>query len=93
VMGLSIRHLGECFQHSNSTISNRYFKKMLVIFSSPSIYTKYVQLPHANELVHPSIRDNPKYYPFFKDAIGAIDRTHIACTPAAAERDTARNRK
>jgi len=108
VTGLSIRHLGERFQRSNSTISkyafhlilcvtdsslSRYFKKMLVIFSSPGIYTRYVRLPHANDPVHPSIQDNPKYYPFFKDAVGAIDGTHIACTPAAAERDAARNRK
>ena len=70
VTGLSIRHLGERFQCSNSTISkytshlilciadsslSRYFKKMLVIFSLPGIYTNYVQLPHANEPVHPSI--------------------------------------
>ena len=66
---------------------------MLFAFSSPGIYTKYVQLPHEDEAVHSLIRDNPKYYPFFQDAIGAIDGTHIACTPAAAERDATRNRK
>ncbi|KAJ8581084.1 hypothetical protein M405DRAFT_752331 [Rhizopogon salebrosus TDB-379] len=53
VTGLSIRHVGERFQHSNETISwrvlvhpslintdqvlfvFRYFRRMLVIFSSP----------------------------------------------------------
>ncbi|KIK99048.1 hypothetical protein PAXRUDRAFT_78256, partial [Paxillus rubicundulus Ve08.2h10] len=40
VTGLTIRHVGECFQWSNDTIS-RYFRKMTIIFSSAPFYTKY----------------------------------------------------
>ncbi|KIJ63717.1 hypothetical protein HYDPIDRAFT_46471, partial [Hydnomerulius pinastri MD-312] len=92
VTGLSIRHIGERFQRSNDTIA-KYFKKMLVAFSSPGIYAKYVHLPHIDNPTPMKIYNNPKYMPFFKDAIGAIDGTHIACTLSAAERDAARNRK
>lgn len=39
------------------------------------------------------ILNNPKFFPFFKDALGGIDGTHINCKPSAAERDASRNRK
>ncbi|KIK15624.1 hypothetical protein PISMIDRAFT_39956, partial [Pisolithus microcarpus 441] len=39
------------------------------------------------------IANNPKFYPFFKDAIGAIDGTHIACVPSANKRDLMHNWK
>ncbi|KIO00965.1 hypothetical protein M404DRAFT_151610, partial [Pisolithus tinctorius Marx 270] len=41
VTSLSIRHVGECFQRSNSTIL-KYFKKILFTFSSCDIYSKYI---------------------------------------------------
>ncbi|KIK12064.1 hypothetical protein PISMIDRAFT_74868, partial [Pisolithus microcarpus 441] len=92
VTGLSIRHIGERFQRSNGTIS-KYFKKILYAFSSPGIYARYVWLPHEDDPVHPTILNDPKFYPFFRDALGAIDRTHITCVPATDERDMSRNRK
>lgn len=66
---------------------------MLHAFSSPTIYTKYVRLPRADEPTPATISTNPRFFPYFKNAIGAIDGTHIACTPSADERETARNRK
>jgi len=66
---------------------NRYFKEMLIAFSLPGIYMKYVQLPCIDTPVHDSILDNPKFHPFFEDTIGAIDGTHIVCAPSAEERD------
>lgn len=74
-------------------IDNRYFKKMLVAFSSPPIYSKYVKLPCDDDPIHPSIHNNHKFYPFFEDAIGAIDGTHIACAPSAEDRDASCNHK
>ncbi|KAH7917036.1 hypothetical protein BV22DRAFT_978959, partial [Leucogyrophana mollusca] len=71
----------------------RYFRRMLNAFSSPPIYTRFVRLPDITDAVPPEIRDNPKYFPFFSDAIGAIDGTHITSSPAAADRDASRNRK
>jgi len=75
------------------TINTRYFKEMLNTFSSPPIYSKYVKLPRANDPIPPTIHNNPKFYPFFEGTIGAIDGTHIACTPSADERDACRNCK
>jgi hypothetical protein len=66
---------------------------MLVIFSSPPFYTDYVSLPAADDPPMPYITDNPKFFPFFQDAIGAIDGTHFACSPTAAERAAARDYK
>lgn len=70
----------------------RYFRKMLVIFSSAPFYTTYVQLPRGNQVLS-RIRNDPKLYPYFKDALGAIDGSHIHCSPPSAVRDWFRNRK
>ena len=58
---------------------------MLVIFSSPPFYTMYVCLPTAHDPVPPQIYNNPKFWLFFKDAIGAIDGSHIHSAPPALE--------
>ncbi|KIK12571.1 hypothetical protein PISMIDRAFT_32322, partial [Pisolithus microcarpus 441] len=92
VMGLSIRHISKRFQRSNGTIS-KYFKKILYAFSSPGIYARYIRLPCEDDPVHPTILNDPKFYPFFRDTLGAIDRTHIVCVPATDEWDVSRNRK
>ena len=44
---------------------------MLFFFSSPPFYTDHVQLPNADTPLSPKIQENPKFYPFFKDAVGA----------------------
>jgi len=74
-------------------LTGRYFKTMLMAFSSAPFYDSQVQLPRISDPIPPEIRDNPKRYPFFKDAIGAIDGTHINCSPSEQERQAARNRK
>lgn len=66
---------------------------MLVIFSSPPFYTMYVRLPTADDPIPPQIYNNPKFWPYFKDAIGAIDGSHIHSAPPAVERPLCRNRK
>jgi len=58
---------------------------MLVILSSPPFYTDYVHLPSVDDPIAPYIKDNTKFFPFFEDAIGAIDGTHFVCLPTAAE--------
>lgn len=66
---------------------------MLIFFSSPPFYTSYVRLPNENDPTPPEILNNPKFHPFFEDALGAIDGTHINCTPSAEQRQAARDRK
>lgn len=92
VTGLSIQHVGERFQRSNDTIS-KFFMKILLTFSSPSFYAKNVYIPEANSPVPKYIQKNSDFFPFFKDAIGAIDGTHISCTPSASEHVASTNRR
>ncbi|KAJ6469809.1 hypothetical protein C8R47DRAFT_989158, partial [Mycena vitilis] len=92
VTGIAIDHVAERFQHSHSTISE-HFRKILDILSGHEFYTKYVHLPEADAPPPPAIRNNPKWWPYFKNVLGAIDGTHINCSPSAEELHTARNRK
>ena len=66
---------------------------MLIFFSSPPFYTWYVHLPSDGTPTPPIILNNPKYYPFLKDALGAIDGTHINCSASAEMCQAARDHK
>ncbi|KIM67423.1 hypothetical protein SCLCIDRAFT_40316, partial [Scleroderma citrinum Foug A] len=92
VTGLPIRHIGERFQRSNDTIS-RYFCKMVKIFTSELFYSKYISLASSTTDVHPNIVNNYRFFPYFKDAIGAIDGSHIPASPPLCDHATYRNRK
>ena len=50
---------------------------MLVIFLSPPLYTDFVRLPEVGDPVPDYILDDPKLFPFFEDALGAIDGSHF----------------
>ncbi|XP_020080213.1 uncharacterized protein LOC109714964 isoform X2 [Ananas comosus] len=67
------RVLAETFQHSGETIS-RHFNN--VLRGVVELRHDYIQLPLSNTGVHPRIKENPTFYPF-KNAIGAVDGTHI----------------
>jgi hypothetical protein len=73
VHGSSQRELQEWFQRSGDTIS-RYMNQGLVIFTN-TFYEKYVHDP-ANETPD-HIRNNPKWYPFFKYCRGAVNGVHV----------------
>jgi len=64
---------------------------MLYAFSSSPFYNSQVQLPTMSDPIPPKIHGNPKRYPFFKDALGALDGTHINCSPSQQEHQAARN--
>ncbi len=108
VTGLSIRHVSERFQQANSTFAkwvvqysslifmlfpslSRYFKIMLNALSP--FYDSQVQLPTTSDPIPPEIHDNPKCYPFFKNALGALDGTHINCSSSQQERQATHNWK
>lgn len=85
-----------CFYQISDAISSRissYFRKLLSIFSSGPFYNSFVRLPTAHDPVPPQIRNNPKFWPFFKNCLSALDGTHIRCSPPAHERSAYRNRK
>ena len=108
VTGLPIRHIGEQFQRSNDTISRyvcmliyslsdvsmfRYFRKMIKIFALEPFYSKYISLASSTTNVHPNIVNNYHFFPYFKDAIGAIDGSHIPASPPLRDHAAYRNQK
>ena len=66
---------------------------MLSIFSSRPFYTDFVHLPDINSPVPDYISSNPKFFPFFRGAIGALDGTHFDCSGTPEQRAIARDRK
>ena len=70
--------------------SFRYFRKMVMIFSSPPFYTAHVRQPVASDPIPPQIHNNSKFFPFFKDAVCAIDGSHIHSAPPASVREAAK---
>jgi hypothetical protein len=63
------------------------------VLATPPFYTVYVPLPDKDSPTPPEIVNSAKFYPFFKDAISAIDGTHIRCTASAEDREATRNHK
>lgn len=93
--GLMIQLPGKPSLHhlcSFSHIFHRYFKKILYVLCSAPFYTKFVQFP-TGQTIPQKIRANSKFYPYFRDAIGAIDGSHIPVSCPAHLRGGYRNRK
>ena len=66
---------------------------MLFIFSSPPFYTKYVKLPAEDDPVPPEIAGNPQFFPYFEDAVEAMDGTQVDAVVSAEDLDNAHNWK
>ncbi len=66
---------------------------MLYIFSSSPFYSDFVRQPRSTDSRSPYIFSNPKFNPFFEDAIGAMDGTHFISSGSAEERAIACDRK
>ena len=65
---------------------------MLVIFSSTPFYSAYVHAP-SGKVVPSKICNSPKYWPYFKDTIDAMDGSHIVTAPPATARSRYHNQK
>ncbi|XP_028793831.1 uncharacterized protein LOC114749507 [Neltuma alba] len=85
------RMIQERFQRSGETVS-RHFHNVLQAFLS--LLSELIRpIDPTFRGTHRKIETDPRYYPFFKDAIGAIDGTHIQCVVPAAKRDKFIGRK
>ena len=76
--------------HSNDTFHrhiNHFFRNVL-----PGLAREFLKPPNPNQ-VHPKIATNPRYYPFFRNCLGAIDGTHIPISIASENSAPFRNRK
>lgn len=91
-MRQSLGRFNDVPEHLKLT-SYRYFRKMLYAFSSAPLYTMYVILPTASTSISSRIRNNKKFWPYFKDVLGALDGSHIHSSPPASLRAASRNRK
>ncbi|KAF9230196.1 hypothetical protein BU15DRAFT_24208, partial [Melanogaster broomeanus] len=91
VTGLSSRHVAERFQHSPDTIT-KYFKEILLYFSSPPFYMSNVRLPAVDTPISAAILEDPRFR-FFRDCIGAVDGTHIRAFVPLDDHVHMRNRK
>lgn len=84
-----IAYLSSLLLKSNS----RYFKCILGLVSAGEFYNKYVHLPKATDPTPDFICNLRKFTPYFDNAIGAMDGTHINCCPSATDRQASHNRK
>ena len=72
---LSYRLVSGWFGHGLDTIS-KMFKE--VLYAVITLYKRTVRLPCSDTLLSSRISPrNPKFYPFFKDCVGALDGSHI----------------
>ncbi|KAJ4747225.1 nuclease [Rhynchospora pubera] len=87
--GLSIRKLQEEFQHSTETIY-RIFKDVLKAILS--MRDEYIKLPDSSAGIHPFVGPNSRNH-LFKNALGAIEGTHIQAVVKKKKMERFRNRK
>lgn len=83
------RMVADRFQHSPGTV-HFWFKKVLKALKA---FAVTVVKPVDRGEVQPEIRANPRWYPFFKNCIGAIDGTHVAAWAPVAKQKSFRGRK
>ena len=89
--GLTNRVIQEQFQHSAKTISRLFHK---VLQACLKLSTQYVKpLDPEFPSCHRNISNDRRYFPYFKNAIGAIDGTHISCVVSEDEHDKFVGRK
>jgi hypothetical protein len=78
------------FHDSNDTFHhhiNHFFKKIISI-----IARHFLKAPDPN-LVHSKMAKNRRFFPFFRNCLGAIDGTHIPISISSEKASPFRNRK
>ncbi|MQL97446.1 hypothetical protein Taro_030132, partial [Colocasia esculenta] len=88
--GVAFGAMCEHFQHYSETISKHVRE---VTKALASLRFTYIKLPSSTDPVHPRIRHDDRFYFYFKDAIGAIDGTHVPAHILREKQERYRNRK
>ncbi|KAB8117550.1 hypothetical protein EE612_059699, partial [Oryza sativa] len=77
------------FKHSGATI-HLHIRAFFDIV--PTLTHRFIKPPLANQ-THSKITSNPRFYPYFKNCLGAIDGTHVPITINPEMAAPYRNRK
>ena len=85
----SSRSAQERFQMGGATVHTHFHRVLAAVVA---LAASYIKLP-PSDTVPGEIRQNPKFWPLFKDCIGAIDGTHIPVSVAQGCAAPYRNRK
>ncbi|GMI86646.1 hypothetical protein like AT5G41980 [Hibiscus trionum] len=90
IIGHNVRFrvIGSRYYRSTETI-HRYFK--IVLRAISKLYKLVIRLP--DESTPPEIRNNPRFYPYFKDCVGALDGTHVHASVPLSIQGRFRSRK
>ncbi|XP_017416565.1 uncharacterized protein LOC108327362 [Vigna angularis] len=75
IIGHNVRNRSVAFffHRSGSTVSRHFHNVLDAILTLES---EFLIQPSGNE-VHPYVLNNNRFYPYFKDCLGAIDGTHV----------------
>lgn len=87
--GQSNRDISERWQHSGSTTSSIIHDVANALLRLKGMYIKQSD----GSVISAKIVNNPKYYPFFENCIGALDGTHIHAIVPPEMSSRFRNRK
>ncbi|XP_019225341.1 PREDICTED: uncharacterized protein LOC109206925 [Nicotiana attenuata] len=75
--GVGNRMIQERLQHTGETVS-RYFHQVLLACLKLAMDIIKPKDPALSD-VHTKLREDNRYWPYFKNCIGAIDGTHVPC--------------
>ncbi|KAG6511476.1 hypothetical protein ZIOFF_029544 [Zingiber officinale] len=91
IIGHNTRHriCADRFQHSLYTCS-KWFKRVLRAVCTLSTH---IIRPYEHNGVHPRILHNLKWFPYFKNCLGAIDGTHVSAWAPTSIQTSFRGRK
>ncbi|KAL3821393.1 hypothetical protein ACJIZ3_007298 [Penstemon smallii] len=84
---LRTRAVQELFRYSGETIS-RHFNNVLSAIMTISL--DFFQPPSSN--VPPEIREDPRFYPYFVNCVGAVDSIHFPVTVGVDEQGPFQNK-
>ena len=54
---------------------------MVKIFALEPFYSRYISFASSTISTHPKIVNNYRFWPYFKDVVGAINGSHIPASP------------
>jgi hypothetical protein len=72
----SVRQAKDRFERSLGTVSSMFSKVLKIVVKLATDIIK-PEDPQFREMHH--VLGNRRFYPYFKDCIGAIDGTHVPC--------------